>query len=69
MPLGRGEFDLAGFVAILRAAGYDGTLFVELANMHPDFADEDAGVAEGVAWLRKARALQPALHSQTGGDQ
>jgi sugar phosphate isomerase/epimerase len=52
VPLGRGEFDLPGFVAILRDARFGGTLFVELANMHPDFPDEDAGVAEGVAYLK-----------------
>ena len=51
VPLGRGEFDLAGFVAILREDGYAGTLFVELANMHTDWPDEDAAVAEGVTYL------------------
>jgi sugar phosphate isomerase/epimerase len=52
VPLGRGEFDLAGFVAVLRQAGYAGTLFIELANMHKGWPDEDAAVAESVAYLR-----------------
>jgi sugar phosphate isomerase/epimerase len=53
VPLGRGAFDLPAFIDVLRGAGFAGTLFVELANMHPDWPDEDAAVAESVAWLKR----------------
>lgn len=50
-PLGRGDFDIPAFVNILRGAGFAGTLFVEMANMHPDWPDEDLAVRESVAYL------------------
>ncbi|MCB1489236.1 MAG: sugar phosphate isomerase/epimerase, partial [Bauldia sp.] len=52
-PLGRGIFDIPAFLAILEEAGFDGTLFVEMANMHPDWEDEDQAVSESVAYLRR----------------
>ena len=52
VPIGRGEFDIRGFIATLRGANYNGALFVEMANMHPDFPDEDAAVADSLAYLR-----------------
>jgi sugar phosphate isomerase/epimerase len=51
-PLGRGHLDIPGFVGVLADAGFAGTLFVEMANMHPDFADEDAAVGASVTYLR-----------------
>lgn len=51
-PLGRGQFDIPGFVAVLDDVGFAGTLFVEMANMYPDFPDEDDAVRESVAYLR-----------------
>ena len=56
VPLGRGEFPIPDFVRVLRHAGFAGTLFVEMANMHPDWPDEDLAVAESVAYLRKVLA-------------
>jgi sugar phosphate isomerase/epimerase len=50
-PLGRGDLDIPAFVNMLRGAGFAGTLFVEMANMHPDWADEDLAVRESVAYL------------------
>jgi 3-oxoisoapionate decarboxylase len=52
VPVGRGAFDIHGFVDVLAAGGFDGTLYVELANMRPEWADEDAAVAESIAWTR-----------------
>ena len=52
VPVGRGEFDVPGLIATLREATYNGALFVEMANMHPDFPDEDAAVADSLAYLR-----------------
>ena len=50
-PLGRGQFDVPAIVAALAKAGYAGTLFVEMANTFTDWPDEDAAVAESVAYL------------------
>jgi sugar phosphate isomerase/epimerase len=52
VPVGRGEFDISGFVDVLAAKGFAGTLYVELANMRPAWADEDAAVAESITWTR-----------------
>jgi sugar phosphate isomerase/epimerase len=52
-PLGRGELDVAEFLRKLNAHGYGGCLFVEMANMYPDWPDEDAAVAESIAYLRE----------------
>ncbi len=52
-PLGRGQFDLPALIALLAKADFDGTLFIEMTNMHPDWADEDAAVAESVRYLRR----------------
>ena len=52
-PLGRGEFDLPRFVEILRTVSFHGGLYIEMANMYPDFPDEDTAVEESVVYLRK----------------
>jgi sugar phosphate isomerase/epimerase len=52
-PLGRGDLSLPALVALLREAGYAGTFFIEMANMHPEFSDEDAAVVESIAYLRR----------------
>jgi sugar phosphate isomerase/epimerase len=57
-PLGSGEFDIPALIRILRAGGFDGTLFVELTNMHPNWPDEDAAVAQSVAYLRDYLQIQ-----------
>jgi 3-oxoisoapionate decarboxylase len=52
-PLGRGQFDLPAFVGLLRAKDFNGYLFIEMANMYTDWRDEDAAVAESIAYLRQ----------------
>lgn len=52
VPLGRGQLDIKGFIGFLKNDGYGGNLFIEMAYMHPDYADEDAAVAESVAYLK-----------------
>jgi sugar phosphate isomerase/epimerase len=55
-PLGHGRLDLERFIAFLESSGYGGRLFVEMAYMHPAYSDEDAAVAESVAYLKKRLA-------------
>ena len=52
-PLGHGQLDIEGLIRFLESDGYAGNLFVEMGFMHPDFSDEDAAVAESVAYLQK----------------
>jgi sugar phosphate isomerase/epimerase len=52
-PLGRGDFDLPAIVEALEVGGYRGGLLVELSNLYPDWDDEDAVVAESLAYLRR----------------
>ncbi|MBW1799568.1 MAG: sugar phosphate isomerase/epimerase [Deltaproteobacteria bacterium] len=52
-PLGHGQLDIEGVIRFLEADGYAGNLFIEMGYMHPDFSDEDAAVAESVAYLKK----------------
>ncbi|MFH1123130.1 MAG: sugar phosphate isomerase/epimerase family protein [Pseudomonadota bacterium] len=51
-PLGRGRLEIDGFIGFLESYGYEGDLFVEMAYMHPAYPDEDAAVAESIAYLR-----------------
>lgn len=56
LPLGRGDLDLRGALGVLGDHGFDGLACVELATL-PEGVDEDAAVADSVAWLREyARA-------------
>jgi sugar phosphate isomerase/epimerase len=57
-PLGKGSFDLPRLLHRLYEDGFDGTLFVELANLYGNRQDEDAVVAESVAWLRQEIRLR-----------
>jgi sugar phosphate isomerase/epimerase len=50
--LGEGVADLAGLIAILHDAGFDGPVCVELASLGPDDVDELAMIERSVAWLR-----------------
>jgi 3-oxoisoapionate decarboxylase len=52
-PLGKGDFDLSAFVALLHARGFAGTLFIEMANLYSTWTDENEAVAESVAYLRQ----------------
>ncbi len=58
-PLGQGDFDLPAIIACLGAAGYRGSLLVELAPLHTDWTDEDAVVGESMTYLRRVIAEQP----------
>ena len=60
-PLGRGILDVDGLLGFLRASGYEGALFVEIAYMHPDYADELKVVAESVAFLKQRLSAIPIL--------
>ncbi|MBA2479907.1 MAG: sugar phosphate isomerase/epimerase [Planctomycetes bacterium] len=52
-PVGRGFIDNVRIARLLKQAGYQGFLAMELDFLHPDFADdEDAAVAESVRALR-----------------
>lgn len=51
-PLGQGDLDIPAILNVLGAAGYRGSLLVELAPLHHDWHDEDAVVAESLAYLR-----------------
>lgn len=55
-PLGKGDLDLPAIVSCLTEAGYHGSFLVELAPLHTDWTDEDAVVAESMAYLRRLRA-------------
>lgn len=50
-PLGSGDLDLDIVLDILRASGFGGLACIEMATMHPDYADV-AAVEASVAWLR-----------------
>ena len=52
-PVGQGDFDIPAILAVLEEAGYKGCLFVELAPLHSAWQDEDAVVAESLAYLRR----------------
>lgn len=58
-PLGQGEIDLRAVLTALSKAGFDDLLCIEMANLHPDWFDEDAAVAESVTYLR---GLLSSLH-------
>jgi sugar phosphate isomerase/epimerase len=55
-PLGHGDFDVPAIVAALARRGFDGTLFVEMSAMHPNWPDEDRAVEESVAFLERLLA-------------
>ena len=50
--LGEGIADLDGLIDILRTAGFDGPVCVELASLGPDDVDELAMVERSLDWLR-----------------
>src|SRR4029079_5764885 len=66
-PLGRGHFDIPAIVATLANGGFDGTLFIEMANTFTDWPDEDAAVAESVAYLRTILSAEAPLRSKKEG--
>lgn len=50
--LGEGGADLDGLIGILAAAGFDGSVCVELASLGPGEVDELAMIERSVDWLR-----------------
>ena len=53
-PVGDGFIDNVALARMLKNAGYQGFLAMELDFLHPDYqADEDAAVAKSVDMLRK----------------
>jgi sugar phosphate isomerase/epimerase len=56
-PVGDGFIDNLALVRLLKRAGYQGFLAMELDFLHPDYhADEDAAVARSVQALRQIAA-------------
>jgi sugar phosphate isomerase/epimerase len=53
VPLGHGDIDVAMALEAVSAAPRMLGWFVEMTNMHPDYSDEDAAVAESVAFVRQ----------------
>lgn len=66
-PLGRGHFDIPAIITTLAKGGFGGTVFVEMANTFTDWPDEDAAVAESVAYLRNILSAEAPLHSKKEG--
>ncbi len=60
VPLGQGVVELAGVLQALREVNYGGLLAIEVDYLDPAWGeDEDAAVAQSVAWLREALELPP----------
>lgn len=52
-PVGDGIVDNLELARLLAAAGYEGTLAVEIDFLHPDYEDEDRAVEQSVRELRR----------------
>lgn len=59
VPLGRGLIDIPGALRALREAGYAGLLALEIDFLHPDYAPEEAAIAESIAYLRSLLNVEP----------
>ena len=67
-PVGEGLVDNRKLAGLLAEAGYEGFLAVEIDFLHPDYADEDAAVAQSVRELRRiANTAGLAAESGTAG--
>jgi len=53
VPFGHGDIDLTAALDVLPASPQMAGWFVEMANMHPDYPDEDAAVLESLEFLRR----------------
>ena len=60
VPLGHGLIDLPRILGILKRAGYDGLLALEIDYLHPDYPDDEAAIAQSLAYLRTALDTLPA---------
>jgi len=56
VPPGCGQLDISGLINFLDSYGYQGGLFVEIAYMHPDYADEDKSVVQSLAVIKRRLA-------------
>lgn len=52
VPLGRGIIDILEVLRLLRAAGYNGLLAIEIDYLHPKYGEEEPVIAESVRYLR-----------------
>ena len=59
VPVGQGVINMPGLVDALLAGGYQGLFAIELDYAHPEVADEDAAVAQSVAYLQSLKAVRP----------
>lgn len=60
VPLGQGLVDLPAVLGLLRDAGFDGLLALEIDYLSPLYDGEDEAIAESIRWLRdQVRALAP----------
>jgi sugar phosphate isomerase/epimerase len=59
VPLGRGLIDIPRTLGALRDADYSGLLALEIDFLHPDYAPEEAAIAESIAHLRSLLSLEP----------
>jgi sugar phosphate isomerase/epimerase len=53
VPLGRGLIDLPAILALLRDAGFDGLLALEIDYLSPLYDGEDKAIADSIGWLRE----------------
>ncbi|NQU24077.1 MAG: sugar phosphate isomerase/epimerase [Candidatus Nealsonbacteria bacterium] len=55
VPVGKGVVNMPGLIKVLEDFGYDGLFAIEIDYLHPDYEDEDPGVAESVEYLKQVR--------------
>jgi sugar phosphate isomerase/epimerase len=60
VPLGEGLIDLPRILGILKSARYDGLLALEIDYLHPAYPDDEAAIAQSLAYLRTALDGLPA---------
>ncbi len=58
VSLGSGKLDIESLIRFFETSGYTGGLFVEIAYLHPDYADEDRAVTECVSYLKQRLSLE-----------
>lgn len=55
VPVGKGIIDIPAIVSILRDAGYQGMLCIEVDRLSEDWPDEDEAVRESVRYLKSLK--------------
>lgn len=53
VPLGRGAVEIDAILGLLREAGYEGLLALEIDLLHSAYGSEDEALREGLAYLRQ----------------